>query len=383
MTLLSDRLKTRNQTAMKRSDTLTQDTRPMKVPRAEDIHVEQGPQPAQAPRRLPEHAAVEVCIMKYTDRAADLWERISSSSDDPLYQIQIDHPAQNSMTFKMRESFTAFLRAANKEDPKIPRTLSQLEEQGGIRMVITDAVDIEQIGFIQWRVAFYATDACNFLRLLDGWLRHTTQENARQPAQQVNLRPSTQIDLSSITKELLYNNYTLQPACNDLPLHVFEAQPVKGRKILTLNVQVEDDHVVSLILSGQTWPWRQRLDEFGIRGVYVHQEENCNDNDEDVDDTENVQRRYYRVLKNVAVDDAEQERRVFSLLENVFNNVVMRVQMDDNAATNPNTAVGQFIEKLRQKPNMIFTTPSKRSMETTHAIIDNEEEDTLPMNVEE
>ena len=148
---------------------------------------------------------------------------------------------------------------------------------------------------------------------------------------------------------------------------------------------MEDDHVVSLILSGHTWPWRQRLDEFGIRGVYVHQEDNYNDDHQDVDDAENVQRRYYRVLKNVAVDDVEQESRVFSLIENVLNNVVMKVQMDDGAASNPDTAVARFIEKLRQKPNMTFTTPIKRNTvpKTTHEVIADEEEDTLQMNVEE
>ena len=56
-----------------------------KLPRVSDISVEQGPRPAQAPRRLPAVAPVEVCVCKYTDQAADLWDLFQGKDDVPLF----------------------------------------------------------------------------------------------------------------------------------------------------------------------------------------------------------------------------------------------------------------------------------------------------------
>ena len=80
-----------------------------------------------------------------------------------------------------------------------------------------------------------------------------------------------------------------------------------------------------------------------------------------------------------------QERRVFSLIEDVLNNVVMKVQLDDKITPDPSTAVAHFIDKLRQKPNMVFTSPNKRNplQDAQGAVKEDDEEDTLPMNVEE
>ena len=54
-------------------------TRPVKppraIPRASDIVVSDRPRPVvQANRRLPVDAPVNICIYKYTDQAADLWD---------------------------------------------------------------------------------------------------------------------------------------------------------------------------------------------------------------------------------------------------------------------------------------------------------------------
>ena len=50
----------------------------------------------------------------------------------------------------------------------------------------------------------------------------------------------------------------MQEACHDLPLHVFDAQPVMGKRITVMNLQIETDSVLSLVLTGFTWPWRTR-----------------------------------------------------------------------------------------------------------------------------
>ena len=69
----------------------------------------------------------------------------------------------------------------------MPATLQELESAAGVRLVVTDRADPDDVGYVQWRVAWYATDACNFLRLLDGWFRHKEGESARDQPFQVSM----------------------------------------------------------------------------------------------------------------------------------------------------------------------------------------------------
>ena len=69
----------------------------------------------------------------------------------------------------------------------------------------------------------------------------------------VMLHPYTGIDLASIWDELEYEHYTLQSPNTKLPLHVFEAQPVVGKRITILNLQLDDDDVLSAVITGHTW----------------------------------------------------------------------------------------------------------------------------------
>ena len=70
----------------------------------------------------------------------------------------------------------------------------------------------------------------------------------------VMLHPYTGIDLASIWDELEYKHYTLQSPNTKLPLHVFEAQPVVGKRITILNLQLDDDDdVLSVVITGHTW----------------------------------------------------------------------------------------------------------------------------------
>ena len=246
--------------------------RSVKLPRAADVSVEQGPRPTQAARRLPPNAKVEVCILKYTDQASDLWDLFQGKHDTPLYQIQIQHLAQRAVTFQMRDSFNDFLRKTHAADNSMPATLQQLEALAGIRLVVTDRADPDDIGFIQWRSAFYATDACNFLRLLDGWFRFKAQEAARDQPFQVTLHPHTGIDLAALWDDLQYEHYTLKEPSAELPLRVFDTQPVVGKRITTLNLQLDSESTLSLILTGHTWPFRGRLDAFGMSGGFYGEE---------------------------------------------------------------------------------------------------------------
>ena len=69
----------------------------------------------------------------------------------PLFQVQLDHPAQRAVTFQMRDSMNEFLRTLHKEDEAMPGTVQELERQLGVRIVIADRTDPEEVGYVQWR----------------------------------------------------------------------------------------------------------------------------------------------------------------------------------------------------------------------------------------
>ncbi len=106
---------------------------PNKVPRASEITIEAGPKPSTAPRRRPAVAPVQVCIYKYTEDAGDCWETFKGDNVN-LWQIQIDHGAQRSICFRLRESFEDYLRSAHTSDDTMPTTLADLEKAAGIRL---------------------------------------------------------------------------------------------------------------------------------------------------------------------------------------------------------------------------------------------------------
>ena len=131
--------------------------KPFKVPKASEVTLlEQAPRPQPSARNLPATAPVTVCMYKYTDQAGDVWEEFGGSNV-ALWQVQIDHPVRaRSLTYQMREGFNDYLRAAHGSDEALPKSVQELSARAGIRLVVSDSKDPEDVGFIQWRVAFYA-----------------------------------------------------------------------------------------------------------------------------------------------------------------------------------------------------------------------------------
>lgn len=316
----------------------TVDARPSKLPKASEISVEQGPRPVLAPRRSPVTAPVDVCIYRVTDFASDLWDLLQGR-DNALLQVQIRHEAQRAITFDVRNSFNDFLRAAHRLDPRIPSNLAELERACGVRLIVTDRADPDDVGFVQWRTAFYCIDLPNFLLLLDGFFKYKEKQTT-QPFQIV-VHPHVGIDVS--LSDLEYKHYVLQEPKEVLPLHIFEAQPVARKVITWLNLQIESDDGISIVITGYTWPYRQRLDNLGVSGGYFGEG----------DDKEN--RKYYRVWKNIDVGDDEQTEKFMNMLgDGAFKKLCMRVTLD--AQPVPGTVVQKFIEKLREQPFLFFTS---------------------------
>ena len=314
-------------------------TRPSKLPKASQISVEQGPRPVLAPKRKPVTAPVDVCIYRVTELASDLWDLLQGR-DNALFQVQIRHEAQRAIDFDMRTSFSDFLRAAHRQDPRIPSNLAELERTCGMRLIVTDRADPDDVGFVQWRTAFYCIDLPNFLLLLDGFFKYKEKQTI-QPSE-VAVHPHTGIDVS--LSELEYKHYVLHEPKQVLPLHIFEVQPVLRKIITWLHIQIESENVISVVITGYIWKYRQRLDNIGVSGGYFEGQ-----------DKEN--RKYYRVWKNIDVADDKQIEKFMKMLgDDAFKKLCMRVTLD--AQPVPDTAVQSFIEKLREQPFLFFTSPS-------------------------
>ena len=162
---------------------------PNKIPKVSEITIEAGPKASATPRRRLQIAPVQVCIYKYTNDAGDCWETFKGDGI-PLWQIQIDHNAQRSITFRLRESFEDYLRSANATDTSLPTSVVDIQKVEGIRLVIGDQKDPEDVGFVQWRSAFYlAGDLNSFLLLLDGFLVWKEKSIAQSQPFQVEIHP--------------------------------------------------------------------------------------------------------------------------------------------------------------------------------------------------
>ena len=194
---------------------------PNKVPKVSDITIEVGPKPSATPRRKPQIAPVQVCIFKYTADAGDCWETFKGDNV-PLWQIQVDHNAQRSICFRLREAFEDYLRSANVTDTTLPTTVADLEKAAGIRLVIGDQKDPEDIGYVQWRTVFYvAGDLNNFLLLLDGFFVWKEKSIAQSQPFQVEIHPYIDsTEAGHVWDDLEYKEYSYNEPAKDLQ-HIY------------------------------------------------------------------------------------------------------------------------------------------------------------------
>ena len=97
-----------------------------------------------------------------------------------------------------------------------------------------------------------------------------------------------------------------------------------------------------MLWSGNTWNYRAALDEAGVRGAKVE--------DEDEDGQGKSAGKYYRVLKSL--DVAEDKERVQNIIKQVFQNLAMKVVVE--AKPVEDSDVAEFLEELRKLPNLHF-----------------------------
>ena len=84
-----------------------------------------------------------------TDRAGDCWSAFDGNNKAALYQAQIAHDARPSILFNLRDSFGDFLKEISVEDKNYPSSIDELLNIGGIKLVLTDKNDPENVGFVQ------------------------------------------------------------------------------------------------------------------------------------------------------------------------------------------------------------------------------------------
>ena len=104
----------------------------------------------------------------------------------------------------------------------------------------------------------------------------------------------------------------------------------------------ESDTCVSVLWSGNTWNYRNALEEAGVRGAKVE--------DEDGEGQGKSAGKWYRILKSL--DVTEEEKRVQNILKQVFQNLAMKVIVEAEPVEDSNVA--EFIEELRKLPNLHF-----------------------------
>ena len=304
------------------------------VPRASQLTLEQSRPIIQ--KKLAS-APVVVCIYKVTDKASDVWSSITDTSA-ALFQIQLEHTARPSVTFDIVRAFNDFLKDTNAESGSVPATTTELSQQAGIRIVVTGADDPENLGsFVQWRTGFYVagTDVSlqNFMLLLDDFFVWKEKKMARTQPFEVRVHPHTGICINIDGMD--YEHYTLNAPANSLPLKFFECHPCASKKILTLNVEPTTEQSVSVVVSGNSFSYRDRLDALGVPGGYHTDAGGA--------------KQYFRVLKDVDVCDEEKKRMIFKMIgSDALCNLAMRL----NVASEPplHTAVSEFLLELRALP---------------------------------
>lgn len=288
---------------------------------------------------MPTSAPVVICVYLVSESAADVWPSMyENSAGLSVWQIQLDHAARPNVLFDQVSSWNDFLKKAHADDGTVPTSLRELQEKCGSKLVISDSSDPDGAGFVQWRSAWYVageSHECvdNMLGLINDWLGYKREQAAKEHPYEVRLHPHVGVQLNADDLE----NWSTEAEAARLPLAYFEAQPPQGKRVVTLNLEADGDHI-SVLISGNTWAYRSRLDALGVPGAYHEGASGEKD------------KTYYRVLKNLHVN-ADKEK-IFSLLQTCFKNLALRVVVDREPESG--SAAAALIQELQEMPQLHF-----------------------------
>ena len=75
------------------------------------------------------------------------------------------------------------------------------------------------------------------------------------------------MDIAGVWDDLEYEHYTLEEPTKTLPRGIIEAQPVIGRRIITVHIQPGTSDSFNILIAGNSWNYRTRLDARGVSGA--------------------------------------------------------------------------------------------------------------------
>ena len=133
-----------------------------------------------------------------------------------------------------------------------------------------------------------------------------------------------------------YKPLTVAEPAKDLPLKWFEAHPVIGSKILTFHIQTEDDKTFHLLITGNTWLFRDDLERHGVLGSRNGE-------------------RYVRFLQNVDCTNDEMKQQVLSLVD-IFRKQNIRVVVAPTPAEAGSTVAAFLDDEMSALPQFHFAS---------------------------
>ena len=129
---------------------------------------------------------------------------------------------------------------------------------------------------MQWRVAFYVAgedgSVLNWLSLFDEYLVWKAKAMAKDIETHIFAHVGVdELSQDKIESEFSYEHYKVHEPLpeEDLPLKWSEAAPCMGKRVATLHLTASSDTALKMIWSGNTWAFRDKMDEANIKGTAV------------------------------------------------------------------------------------------------------------------
>ena len=91
----------------------------------------------------PAIAPLIICIYMVTDRAGDVWSNFEGCKSAALWQIQLEHNAQQNILYQLGNAFDEFLREESGSKKGYPKSIDELVNGGGVKLLFSDKNDPE------------------------------------------------------------------------------------------------------------------------------------------------------------------------------------------------------------------------------------------------
>ena len=140
--------------------------------------------------------------------------------------------------------------------------------------------------------------------------------------------PYLGVDITATSDNFTYQEYLMYEPSRKLPLSVFDAQPVQGKRIMNATLEQHSESEISVVFHGCTWSFRTA---FEIARLTTARYE------------ENGAIKYVHVLANVNVSKEEDIAKVDIVFQNVLKCLVCRV-LESRTLKGDKTKA--FIERL-------------------------------------